>query len=86
MLDFLKIIKWLVVIESKKFVRQVNYQKGVFCWILSRVLKTGQININGAEEGLVLYVLTYLTRAGNKEYNFLLISADFPFMILFKLY
>jgi len=52
-LDFLKIIEWLVMIELKKFVRQVNYQKEVFCWILGRVLKTSQINLNGAEEGLV---------------------------------
>jgi len=52
-LDFLKIIEWLVMIESKKIVRQVNYQKEVFCWILDRVLKTGQIDLNGTEEGLV---------------------------------
>jgi hypothetical protein len=69
-----------------KFVRQGYYQKGVFCWILGRVLKTGQINLNVAEEVLVLYALTHRTGGRDKEYNFLLISADFPFMILFKLY
>ena len=73
------------MIELKKFVRQVNYQKEVFCWILGRVLKTSQINLNVAEEVLVLYALTYLTGASDKEYHFLLIRADFPFMILFKL-
>lgn len=73
------------MIKSKKIVRQVNYQKEVFCWILDRVLKTSQMNLNGTEEGQVLYALIYLTGASDKEYHFLLIRADFPFMILFKL-
>jgi len=46
LLNFLKIIEWLVGIESKKFVRQVNCQKEVFYWILSRVLKTNQSSLS----------------------------------------